>query len=143
MSLSSLSSSFDFVKNRESPCFPPRFSNCQRVSLQLAGFLTPTMTFWSAGFKLTFLAVRGQKQIFTNKFQRSSIRLLCPRYGGWVEGLESNNSVVAAKENSAVYFNNKVSWRLPILWSTILTFIFTIRDFTRWWRISTLQITQD
>ena len=30
------------------------------------------------------------------------------RYGGWREGLESNSSVVANSENTAVYFNNKV-----------------------------------
>ena len=52
--------------------------------------------------------------------------------------MESNNSVVAAKENTAVYFNNKVFGRFyKLVRNTIL------RDFTRWWRILTLQTTQD
>ena len=37
------------------------------------------------------------------------------RYGGWREGLETNSSVPANAENSAVYFNNKVCEMIVIL----------------------------
>ena len=47
-----------------------------------------------------------------NKIKTSTISF---RYGGWREGLESNTSVPANPENTAVYFNNKVCGIIAML----------------------------
>ena len=43
------------------------------------------------------------------------MKIIFFRYGGWREGLESNSSVAANSENTAVYFNNKVCGMIVML----------------------------
>ena len=101
---------------------PPHVPRCHLVDVplyqvfQLPQSVSPTS--WILDTHYAFLEQRSRILRPRNKQDPKP-----SRYGGWREGLESNSSVPANSENSAVYFNNKVCEMIVILVERNFSFV--------------------